>query len=675
MLKFLKGVVGSGGGIKDLPYNIGEPYSTAWGSWTHYRGTSKDDNSPVSIFSLVGISGQDGRLVAARNGAKRLRTVRHPNILSYIHSTEADHMEGGVTKQTIYVVTEPVVPLAEKIRELNLKGKQRDEFFAWGLHQVTKAVSFLNNDCNLVHGNICLDAVVVTPTLEWKLHALDVSSEFDGTNAAASGPMLLFDWLMGPQYKPQELVKADWSTIRKSAPWAIDSWGLGCLLYELFSGSKLTRGEELRHTEVIPLELVPAYLGLLDSNPSRRWPPARLTERSDFFPKNHTDRFQLVAMMEKEASSRNVEARQRADGVVRRRIEEPRDELIPFLPDEIALLCLARVPRASHHVLSAVCRSWYDLLHDKVFYDVRQELALVEEWLFLWTQDADKCNVWHGFDPKTTRWFELPPLPNEHRTACSSASAVVDGKLFVIGGQLSSDSACNFVSYFDMRHYCWKMAAPLSIARAKCMAGVIGNQLYVVGGFTERDQNAGATAEAYDPVTNKWRSISSMKIPMELYDSAVLGEKFYVVNSSSENLVGLVYDPQKDEWMDMANGLNTGWQSKTAALNGKLYAVGDSHSSEGKNEISVYNAAKDVWESIKGVLDDSAPVLSWGPELVSLGGRLCIVGTSSRAAVAMVEINEAAKPCVASLTFYDDITKKIQFAEPLPRGACQVLAL
>lgn len=43
MLKFLKGVVGSGGGIKDLPYNIGEPYSTAWGGWAHFRGTSKVD--------------------------------------------------------------------------------------------------------------------------------------------------------------------------------------------------------------------------------------------------------------------------------------------------------------------------------------------------------------------------------------------------------------------------------------------------------------------------------------------------------------------------------------------------------------------------------------------------------------------------------------------------------
>lgn len=362
---------------------------------------------------------------------------------------------------------------------------------------------------------------------------------------------------------------------------------------------------------------------------------------------------------------------------VKRKIEEKENKcLIPQLPNEIALLCLARVPRAHHHVLSAVCRSWWQLLHDKVYSDVRQELSLAEEWLFLWTQDAFRCNVWHGFDPTSNKWFELPPLPNEHRTAGSSASAVVDGKLFVIGGQLiSSGNACNFVSYFDMRHYCWKTAANLNIARAKCMAGVINGQLYVVGGFTERDQNAGATAEAYDPATNQWRLISSMKIPMELYDSAVLAGKFYVVNSSSENLVGLVYDPQKDEWVDMANGLNTGWQSKTAALNGKLYAVGDSHSTEGKNEISVYNASKDIWESIKGVLDDSAPVLSWGPELVSLGGRLCIVGTGSRAAVAMVEITETAKSTVANLTFYDDITRKIQFTDPLPRGACQVLAL
>jgi hypothetical protein len=131
--------------------------------------------------------------------------------------------------------------------------------------------------------------------------------------------------------------------------------------------------------------------------------------------------------------------------------------------------------------------------------------------------------------------------------------------------------------------------------------------------------------------------------------------------------------------------LGAGWQSKTAAMNGKLYAVGDSHSLEGKNEISVYNGKRDCWETIKGVLEDSAPVLAWGPELVSLGGRLCIVGTglqprigTSRAAVAVVEVNDSkteSSKLSASLQFYEEITGKIQFADPLPRGACQVLAL
>ena len=93
---------------------------------------------------------------------------------------------------------------------------------------------------------------------------------------------------------------------------------------------------------------------------------------------------------------------------------------------------------------------------------------------------------------------------------------------------------------------------------ASVWAGVINDQLYVVGGFTERDQDAGPTAEAYNPEKNQWSLISSMKISMELYDSAVLDNKFYVVNSSSENLVGLVYDPKMDEWVYMAHGLNTG---------------------------------------------------------------------------------------------------------------------
>ncbi|KAL2526841.1 Protein kinase family protein with ARM repeat domain [Abeliophyllum distichum] len=233
MLKFLKGVVGgSGAGLKDLPYNIGEPYSSAWGSWVHCRGTSKDDGTPVSIFSLSGSNANDGHLAAGRNGVKRLRTVRHPNILSFLYSTEAETFDGSNTKITIYIVTEPVTPLSEKIKELGLEGSQRDEYYAWGLHRIAKAVSFLNNDCKLVHGNVCMASVVVTQTLDWKLHAFDVLSEFDGNNEASAGPMLL------------------------------------------------SKTEELRNTASIPKSLLPDYQRLLSSMPSRRLNSSKLLENS-----------------------------------------------------------------------------------------------------------------------------------------------------------------------------------------------------------------------------------------------------------------------------------------------------------------------------------------------------------------------------------------------------------
>ncbi|KAK8464759.1 hypothetical protein PHAVU_010G077634 [Phaseolus vulgaris] len=298
MFKFLKEVVaGSGTGLKDLPYNIGEPYASAWGSWLHFRGISKDDGSPVSIFSLSGSNAQDGHLAAGRNGVKRLRTVRHPNILSFLHSTEIETVDAGSPKVTIYMVTEPVMPLSDKIKELGLEGTQRDEYYAWGLHQIAKAVSFLNNDCKLVHANVCLASVVVTQTLDWKLHAFDVLSEFDGNNETSSGQMLQYAWLVGTQYKSIELAKSDWSGIKKSPPWAIDSWGMGCLIYEVFSGLKLGKTEELRNTVSIPKSLLPDYQRLLSSVPSRRLNTSKLIENSEYFQNKLVDTIHFMEIL------------------------------------------------------------------------------------------------------------------------------------------------------------------------------------------------------------------------------------------------------------------------------------------------------------------------------------------------------------------------------------------
>ena len=65
------------------------------------------------------------RVCKLRSFIQFLFQVRHPNILSFLHSTEAEVFDGPASKLTIYVVTEPVTPLSEKIKELGLEGTQR----------------------------------------------------------------------------------------------------------------------------------------------------------------------------------------------------------------------------------------------------------------------------------------------------------------------------------------------------------------------------------------------------------------------------------------------------------------------------------------------------------------------------------------------------------------------
>ncbi|GJS76659.1 probable inactive serine/threonine-protein kinase scy1 isoform X1 [Tanacetum coccineum] len=267
----------------------------------------QDDGSPVSIFSLTGSNANDGHLAAGRNGVKRLRTVSHQTYCPFF--TYRAEIFRWVRPQKVLLSIlspKPVYAIAKRSRNYGLQGNTRNEYYAWGLYRIAKAVSFLNNDCKLFiilisngewHGNVWFGKWVVRPTLDWKLHAFDTLSEFDGNNEVSTGPMLQYEWLIGSQYKPMELAKADWATIRKSPPWAIDSWGLGCLIYEIFAGLKLSKTEELRNTSSIPKSLLPDYQRLLSSMPSRRLNSSKLAENCEYFQNKLVDTIHFMEIL------------------------------------------------------------------------------------------------------------------------------------------------------------------------------------------------------------------------------------------------------------------------------------------------------------------------------------------------------------------------------------------
>ena len=89
------------------------------------------------------------------------------------------------------------------------------------------------------------------------------------------------------------------------------------------------------------------------------------------------------------------------------------------------------------------------------------------------------------------------------------AAAVVDGKLYVMGGhdgrnQLSS------VERYDPAKNAWEAVAPMSTARFALAAAVFDGKLYVMGGYDGR--NGLSSVERYDPARNEWVAMASMAL-------------------------------------------------------------------------------------------------------------------------------------------------------------------
>jgi len=120
-------------------------------------------------------SGPDRRNLVplAKNALRKLRALRHPNILKFL--------DGAETDSTVWIVTEHVRPF---VSDLNLPGGVADESKVYGLLHLATALSFLNKDGSSIHGNIRPEALFVTQGGEWKLGGMEVCTRMDEDGGA-----------------------------------------------------------------------------------------------------------------------------------------------------------------------------------------------------------------------------------------------------------------------------------------------------------------------------------------------------------------------------------------------------------------------------------------------------------------------------------------------------------
>lgn len=148
-------------------------------------------------------------------------------------------------------------------------------------------------------------------------------------------------------------------------------------------------------------------------------------------------------------------------------------------------------------------------------------------------------NLNEMFDTATNRWETRAPAPTARNSA---AVAVIDGKIYVVGGRQfikSSDGTTRMSNFanlevYDPRLDSWETRAPMPQAQGGLGAATIDGKLYVCGGEQWLpDQRVLNQCWVYDPATDQWASLASLPEGRHGIGMVALGRRLHVFGGAT----------------------------------------------------------------------------------------------------------------------------------------------
>ena len=186
------------------------------------------------------------------------------------------------------------------------------------------------------------------------------------------------------------------------------------------------------------------------------------------------------------------------------------------------------------------------------------------------------------------KWKVISQLPTQ-RSAFSTA--VVDGKIYLIGGTLLENKKGPFglstVEVYDTKNNRWQRLTDMPTFRFLSGAAVVDGKIYVVGGYSSIDRNGANTkmvkvVEVYDPQTDTWSRKQEMSVSRFAFGISVVKKKIYVMGGVNpfENPWRLdhmeVYDPTGDTWTERANMPTIRSGVEAAVVKDTIYVIAGS---------------------------------------------------------------------------------------------------
>jgi N-acetylneuraminic acid mutarotase len=147
-------------------------------------------------------------------------------------------------------------------------------------------------------------------------------------------------------------------------------------------------------------------------------------------------------------------------------------------------------------------------------------------------------------------------------------------------------------------HNTWSSGTPMPTARQGTCVGVVGENIYVIGGATS--SAVLGNNEIYNTKTKVWTTGAPMPTPMWASASAVVNSVVYciggAVGGSDTQATVQAYNPATDSW-STKSPMPTSRNSITAAVEkGIIYVIGGFAFGPGRlTTVESYNPATDTW--------------------------------------------------------------------------------
>lgn len=190
----------------------------------------------------------------------------------------------------------------------------------------------------------------------------------------------------------------------------------------------------------------------------------------------------------------------------------------------------------------------------------------------------------------------------------------------------------------------WQVQKGTPQPRYNLQANIINNEIYVSGGFNDRDILN--TFERFNPQTQLWSALPAMPSPRYIHTASVLHQNLYVIggyqfNASTASLLASLtttplqnapergavatvdrYNPATQEWSPVAPLRMPRFMPMSVSHQGKIYVAGGGDAGRQMlDSIEVFDPAAQLWAQGEKLPDARA----WG-QLVSDGNFIYLIG-------------------------------------------------